>query len=161
MRPGASVSGTRCTRCTPDSNLSWANTPRPFDLGDDFLVAAHVAFAAPTNLDLPAVLGGVALVHAEQIAREQGRFVAAGAGPDFQDDVALIHRILRDEGEPDFMCERLAPCRQRRLFGLGERAHLGIGRSVGQHRVEIGNLALDALKGLDRLDDRLKFGELA
>ena len=29
MRPLASVSGTRCTRCTPDSNFSWANTPRP------------------------------------------------------------------------------------------------------------------------------------
>ena len=29
MRPCASVAGTRCTRCTPDSNLSRANTPLP------------------------------------------------------------------------------------------------------------------------------------
>ena len=29
MRPLASVAGTRCTRCTPDSNFSRANTPRP------------------------------------------------------------------------------------------------------------------------------------
>ena len=29
MRPPASVSGTRCTRCTPDSNLSLENTPLP------------------------------------------------------------------------------------------------------------------------------------
>ena len=29
MRPEASVSGTRCTRCTPDSNLSLAKAPRP------------------------------------------------------------------------------------------------------------------------------------
>ncbi len=29
MRPCASVSGTRCTRCTPDSNFSLANGPRP------------------------------------------------------------------------------------------------------------------------------------
>ncbi len=29
MRPLASVSGTRCTRWTPDSNLSRAKTPRP------------------------------------------------------------------------------------------------------------------------------------
>ena len=29
MRPCASVAGTRCTRCTPDSNFSRANTPRP------------------------------------------------------------------------------------------------------------------------------------
>jgi hypothetical protein len=29
MRPPASVVGTRCTRCTPDSNLSRAYTPAP------------------------------------------------------------------------------------------------------------------------------------
>ena len=29
MRPEASVSGTRCTRCTPDSNFSLAKAPRP------------------------------------------------------------------------------------------------------------------------------------
>ena len=29
MRPDASVAGTRCTRCTPDSNLRRANTLRP------------------------------------------------------------------------------------------------------------------------------------
>ena len=29
MRPLASVAGTRCTRCTPNSNLSRANTPLP------------------------------------------------------------------------------------------------------------------------------------
>ena len=29
MRPCASVSGTRCTRCVPDSNLNTENAPRP------------------------------------------------------------------------------------------------------------------------------------
>ena len=29
MRPWFSVSGTRCTRCTPDSNFIRANTPLP------------------------------------------------------------------------------------------------------------------------------------
>ena len=29
MRPEPSVSGTRCTRCTPDSNFSLAKAPRP------------------------------------------------------------------------------------------------------------------------------------
>ena len=29
MRPCASVAGTRCTRCTPDSNFSRENTPLP------------------------------------------------------------------------------------------------------------------------------------
>ena len=44
MRPCASVSGTRWTRCTPDSNFSRANGPRPRDLGDDLLEAALGAF---------------------------------------------------------------------------------------------------------------------
>ena len=29
MRPLPSVAGTRCTRCTPDSNFSLAKTPLP------------------------------------------------------------------------------------------------------------------------------------
>ena len=29
IRPDPSVAGTRCTRCTPNSNFSRANTPRP------------------------------------------------------------------------------------------------------------------------------------
>ena len=32
MRPLASVAGTRCTRWTPDSNFSRANTPLPVTL---------------------------------------------------------------------------------------------------------------------------------
>jgi hypothetical protein len=35
------------------------------DLGDDFLIAAHRAFAGGDNLDFPALLGGIALVHPE------------------------------------------------------------------------------------------------
>src|SRR5205085_267617 len=37
------------------------------DLGDDFLVAAHAAFACRHHLNFPAVLGSEALVHAEQV----------------------------------------------------------------------------------------------
>ena len=40
--------------------------------------------------------------------------------------------------------ERLAPRLQRGLLGFGERAHLRVGRGIGQHRVEVGDLALDA-----------------
>jgi hypothetical protein len=38
------------------------------------------------------VLGGVALVHAEQVGREQRRLLAAGAGADLQDGVLLVGR---------------------------------------------------------------------
>ena len=43
------------------------------DLGDDFLVAADRAFARRDDFDLPALLGGIALVHAEQDRRRTAR----------------------------------------------------------------------------------------
>ena len=79
------------------------------DFGDDFLVAAHGAFARGDHLDLPALLGGIALVHAEQIAGEQRGLVAAGAGADFEDDVALVHRVLRQQRQADLLLELVAP----------------------------------------------------
>jgi len=66
------------------------------DLRDDLLEAAHGAFAQGDHLDLPALRGGIAFVHAEQIAGEERGLVAAGAGADFQDHVALVHRVLRN-----------------------------------------------------------------
>ena len=82
----------------------------PANLRNNLLVAAHRSFALRDHLDLPALLGGEALVHAKQRAGEQRSLVAAGAGADFQDHVALVHRILGDEMEPDLLFE-LERCR--------------------------------------------------
>ena len=89
------------------------------------------AFARRDHLDLPALLGGVALVHAEQVAGEQRGLVAAGAGADFEDDVALVHRILGQQRELDLLLQRGALLLQRRLLGLRHRAHLGVGLGIG------------------------------
>src|SRR4029077_11622761 len=56
--------------------------------GDEFLVTAHRAFARGHDIDLPELVCGVAVVHAEQVAGEQRPLVAAGAGADFENDVA-------------------------------------------------------------------------
>ena len=45
MRPLASVAGTRWTRCTPDSNFSFANTPLP-------LIPAVTSFDPPRSDEL-------------------------------------------------------------------------------------------------------------
>ena len=108
-------------------------------LGDDFLEAAHRALADREHLGLPALRGGVALVHAEQVAGEQRGLVAAGAGADFQDRVVLVHRVLRQQRQPDLAARALAPGLQRGLLGFRQLAHLGIGRGIGDHRVEIGD----------------------
>ena len=141
MRPDASVSGTRCTRCTPDSNFSLANTPRPCDLGDDFLEAAFGAFADRQDLGLPALLGGVALVHAEQVAGEQRGLVAAGAGADFEDGVVVVHRVLRQQREADLLRRacRLRAC-SAGFSASAMLAHFGVGRRIGDQRVEVGDL---------------------
>ena len=139
MRPDASVSGTRCTRCTPDSNLSLANTPRPLHLGDDFLEAAFRAFADRHDFGLPALLGGVALVHAEQVAGEQRGLVAAGAGADFEDGVVVVHRVLRQQRELDLLLELVASLLQ--FAGFSASAILRISASVDgivDQRIEVG-----------------------
>ena len=95
--------------------------------GDDFLEAAFAAFAHRDDFGFPALLGGVALVHAEQVAGKQRRLVAAGAGADFQDGVVIVHRILGDEREPDLLLKPVAPRLQRRLLGFRQLAHLAVG----------------------------------
>ena len=90
----------------------------PADLGDDFLEAADAAGAFGHDFGFPALLGGVALIHAEQDAGEQRGLVAAGAGADFENDVAVIHRILRNEMDADLLLELVAARLQRRPIRL-------------------------------------------
>src|SRR5437868_10098605 len=65
--------------------------------GDDFLVAADLAQALRDHLDLPAIALGEARVHAEEVAREERALVAAGAGADLEEEVALVVRVTRQE----------------------------------------------------------------
>ena len=131
------------------------------DFGDDFLEAAHRTFIRRDDLDLPALLGGVALVHAEQVAGEHRRLVAAGAGADFKDDVALVHRVLGQQRETKLLLQRRAARLQLRLLGFGDGAHLGIGRRVREQVRKAVELALRGAIGIDRLDHRLEVGKFA
>src|SRR5690606_16586754 len=64
---------------------------------NDLLIAAGIAFAGRDDLDLPALLGGIAIIHAEEIAGKDRRLVPASAGADFEDRVLLVGGILREE----------------------------------------------------------------
>src|ERR1700754_5123691 len=55
--------------------------------GSTATVAAHGALAGGDHFDLPTLQRGKAFIHPEQVAREQRRLVAAGAGADFQHHV--------------------------------------------------------------------------
>ena len=101
--------------------------------------------------------GGVTLVHAEQVAGKDRCFVAAGAGTDFQDCAALVHRILRQQRDTDAFFERLELLVKRGNFGLRHIAHF----RIIQHGLEIADLGLNAAPGLDFLDHRREFRKFA
>ena len=67
------------------------------DAHDHFLVAAVLALVRADDLALPAPGFRIAQVHAQQIAGKQRRLVAAGAGADFQKDVATVVRVGRQQ----------------------------------------------------------------
>src|SRR5262249_60288303 len=69
----------------------------PDDADDDFLVSADVPRRLGYQLDLPALALGVARGHAEQIAGNERGLSSPPAGPDLQEDVALVVRVLRQE----------------------------------------------------------------
>ena len=84
------------------------------------LVEAH-------DLGLEPVALGVAEVHPVQLGREQGRLVAAGAGADLEDHVAVVVRVARQQQDLELL-------EQAGLVGLepvdllaGHRAQLVVG----------------------------------
>ena len=98
MRPCDSVAGTRCTRCTPPSYFSraqtaWSGLARPHRDGHR-LRAAEVGGLVVEHLGGPALPLGVAQVHPQQVAGEQRRLVAALAGLDLEDDVLAVVGVL-------------------------------------------------------------------
>jgi hypothetical protein len=127
----------------------------------DLFKAPHRALARGHDLDLPALLGGVALVHAEQIAGEQRRLVAACAGADFEYDVALVHGVLGKERQTQPLFERRPSRFKLGLFRLGDGAHLAIGRGIFEQACDPVKFALRSPIRLHRFDDRGELGELA
>ena len=69
-------------------------------------------------------LAGVALIHAEQIAGEQRRLVAAGAAADFEDDGLFVGLVLGQQQDADGLVELLDFLVELGDFGLGHVAHV-------------------------------------
>ena len=78
------------------------------------------------DLGLPALALGVARVHAEEVADEERRLLAAGAGADF-DDRVLVGRAGRGEQQHLEARPRARPARLELLrLLLGHRPQLGV-----------------------------------
>ena len=71
---------------------------------------------------------GVARVHAEELGGEQARLVAAGAGADLEDDVAVVVRVARQQQELQLLLERVGLCASDAgQLLLRQLAHLVVG----------------------------------
>ena len=67
--------------------------------GADFFKPAHIGFCRGLNLHPPALEARIALIHGEQIARENSRFIAARPSADFENDGRLIVFVFGQQQE--------------------------------------------------------------
>ena len=137
--------------------LQFGEHPGAVDLGDDLLEPAEVVGVQADRLDLPALLGGIALVHAEQVRREQRRFVAAGAGADFEHRRARIGAVARQHGDREAVLGLGQLAAQLGQLLVGQRLHL---RILAQRR-QLGDLGAHLAHLARRLRHRLQLGIIA
>ena len=126
MRPCDSVSGTRCTRWTPRLPLEDRVRAVALDLERRLAEAALVAAGRAQRLGLVAEPLGIGREHAVDVAREERRLVAAGAGPQLDDDVAAVVRVALDEREPQLVLDGRERLLAGRELGLEVGPHLGV-----------------------------------
>ena len=94
------------------------------DLDDGLLDAVDAGLVRAQHLGLVAVGLGVAQVHPEQLGGEQRRLVATGAGPDLEDDVAVVVRVARQEQDLELVEELRLVGLQAGDLVAGHRAHV-------------------------------------
>jgi hypothetical protein len=109
---------------------------------------------------LQPLLGGIALVHPEQIAREKRGLVAARSRPDLEDDAALVGGVLRQQRDQDLTGAGVDLGAGRVALLIGEVPELGIGRGVRDQPLGLGQIGQCLPPGGDRRHDRIELGEL-
>ena len=113
--------------------------------------------ACRQDLHLPALECGIALIHPEQVAGEQRRLVAAGAGPDLDDDIALVGGVLGQQQQAESLLRLADPDIEHRALVLGQRLELAVA-GLRQHFLDFRPLALQRVQGPGGPDDRLELG---
>ncbi len=100
--------------------LQIAVGPVPFHHGNDFLETTRIGPVAGHDLHLPPAVFRISVVHAEKVAREQGRLIPARAGADLQDDIFGVIGIFRDQKRFQFAFQIVLPGRERFDFSSGK-----------------------------------------
>ncbi len=129
------------------------------DAGNHFLVTAVLALALGKDLHAPALFLGVARIHAEQVAGEDRRLVAAGTGTDFQEHVAPVVRVLGQQHALQIGFQGFELRLGLGHFLLGHLAHVGI--AVLEQRLGAFEVLLDLAQLAIGDDHRLDLGVFA
>ena len=130
------------------------------DVGDDLLVAAGRGFARRKDVDLPAMLVGVALIHAEEIAGEERRLLAAGAGAHLEDRALLVGGILGQQLHLELVLELLDLLVEGTDLFFGERRHVLFRGRIVDQLLQALALAKSRAERVDGGDNRIELGEL-
>ena len=142
----------------PAFELQPPEHPVAGDGRDDFLIAAGLALGNALDLHAPAVQGGIALVHAKKVPREQGRLVAAGARAHLQDGRGVLVLVLGRQQQGHLPLQPGQPVLQRVQLLPGQGRHLGVA-ALG-HGLQFGRFAPHPLQLAHRLHHRLQLGVL-
>ena len=95
------------------------------DADNDLLVAAELAVVLGDDLRLPAVVFGIAQVHAQKVARKEGGLVAACARTDFKEDVAAVVGVLGQKQDLKLVLDDFEFLLGLQNLLLSERLHFG------------------------------------
>src|SRR5678815_3522299 len=85
--------------------LKLAKSPRTLNRQDNVAETPDSTLLSVHQLDLPAAPLGIARVHAQEIAREQGCLISAGPRPNLQQDVLVVVRILGEKQNLEFLLQ--------------------------------------------------------
>ena len=102
---------------------------------------------------------GVARVHTHDLGGKQGRFVAARAGANFDDDVFLVIRIFRQQPHFQLGFNLFAPLFQLDKLRAGKLEHLGVVFQI-KHLARIAQTLIERLELAVLGDDFFKVAVL-
>jgi len=125
--------------------LQAAVGPLALDDRRHFLEAAGLGLGEVEDLHPPALTLGVAAVHAEELAGEERRLVAAGAGADLEHDVSLVVGILGRELDAQLLLQRRLAFGEPGALLLRQGVELVAALEAGEHLVGRAPLAIGLL----------------
>ena len=134
----------------------------PIHHADDFLEAAQAGRTRTEDFHAPLPLFGIVRIHPKQVRGEQAGFLAAGAGPDFQQHVLFVQRVLGQQQESQLVFECRSALAEFFDLAVGHLAQFGV--AIVEQGAAVFQIGTDfpplAETGHDFLEPRVLLGEL-